>query len=132
MKVISDCKVVVGESVARKHRMVVCRMTSSKKDEEDIDRAEDEVVETKKEEFCVVFREELRQALVGQKLLQITGQRQLISSERQHRQYLVCHLIEKQTRRLGDGMMVEGCTEKGSLRRSGTLEELKKVDRRCR
>ncbi|KAK3545941.1 hypothetical protein QTP70_016955, partial [Hemibagrus guttatus] len=27
LKEISDCKVVVGESVARQHRMVVCRMT---------------------------------------------------------------------------------------------------------
>ncbi|KAK3524375.1 hypothetical protein QTP70_028018, partial [Hemibagrus guttatus] len=30
MKEISDCKVVVGESVARQHRMVVCRMTLMK------------------------------------------------------------------------------------------------------
>ena len=27
LKEISDCKVVVGESVAKQHRMVVCRMT---------------------------------------------------------------------------------------------------------
>ena len=27
LREISDCKVVVGESVARQHRMVVCRMT---------------------------------------------------------------------------------------------------------
>ncbi|KAF7641088.1 hypothetical protein LDENG_00294820 [Lucifuga dentata] len=27
LKEISDCKVVVGESVARQHGMVVCRMT---------------------------------------------------------------------------------------------------------
>ncbi|KAK3531807.1 hypothetical protein QTP70_029729 [Hemibagrus guttatus] len=30
LKEISDCKVVVGESVARQHRMVVCRMTLMK------------------------------------------------------------------------------------------------------
>ncbi|KAF3698136.1 Craniofacial development protein 2 p97 bucentaur protein [Channa argus] len=27
LKEISDCKVLVGESVARQHRMVVCKMT---------------------------------------------------------------------------------------------------------
>ncbi|MCI4391424.1 hypothetical protein PGIGA_G00134180 [Pangasianodon gigas] len=53
LKEISDCKVVVGESVARQHRMVVCRMT----------------LMVKKEECCEDFRQQLRQALGGQVVL---------------------------------------------------------------
>ncbi|KAK3572495.1 hypothetical protein QTP86_033919 [Hemibagrus guttatus] len=48
LKEISDCKVVVGESVARQHRMVVCRMTLM---------------------VCKTKRQKLRQALGGQVLL---------------------------------------------------------------
>ncbi|KAK3525556.1 hypothetical protein QTP86_034849 [Hemibagrus guttatus] len=48
LKEISDCKVVVGESVARQHRMVVCRMTLL---------------------VCKTTRQKLRQALGGQVVL---------------------------------------------------------------
>ncbi|KAK3516306.1 hypothetical protein QTP70_009434 [Hemibagrus guttatus] len=48
LKEISDCKVVVGESVARQHRMVVCRMTLM---------------------VCKKKRQKLRQALGGQVVL---------------------------------------------------------------
>ncbi|KAK3510194.1 hypothetical protein QTP70_026787, partial [Hemibagrus guttatus] len=48
LKEISDCKVVVGESVARQHRMVVCRMTLM---------------------VCKTKRQKLRQALGGQVVL---------------------------------------------------------------
>ncbi|KAK3570243.1 hypothetical protein QTP86_017136 [Hemibagrus guttatus] len=42
LKEISDCKVVVGESVARQHRMVVCRMTLMvSKKKWDMDRTEE-------------------------------------------------------------------------------------------
>lgn len=45
----SDCKVVVGESITRQHRMVVCSMTGCKKDKEGKGRAEDKTVKAKKE-----------------------------------------------------------------------------------
>ncbi|XP_051809100.1 craniofacial development protein 2-like isoform X4 [Acanthochromis polyacanthus] len=67
LKEISDCKVVVGESVARQHRMVVCRMTLVVKK---MKRAKAEQRtkwwKLKKEECCMTFRKELRQALDGQ------------------------------------------------------------------
>lgn len=49
LKEISDCKVVVGESVARQHRMVVCGIdTGDEEDEEGKGREEDEMVEAEK------------------------------------------------------------------------------------
>ncbi|KAF7649691.1 hypothetical protein LDENG_00137530 [Lucifuga dentata] len=70
LKEISDCKVVVGESVARQHRMVVCRMTLVVRKMKRT-KAEQRTKwwKLKKEECCVVFREELRQALGGQEVL---------------------------------------------------------------
>ncbi|KAK3526868.1 hypothetical protein QTP86_000728 [Hemibagrus guttatus] len=49
LKEISDCKVVVGEIVARQHRMVVCRMTLivCKKKRSEV-RGENQVVEAEK------------------------------------------------------------------------------------
>ncbi|KAK3568504.1 hypothetical protein QTP86_008606 [Hemibagrus guttatus] len=70
LKEISDCKVVVGESVARQHRMVVCRMTLMVCNEK---RSKIEKKtkrwKLKKEERCEEFRQKLRQALGGQVLL---------------------------------------------------------------
>ncbi|KAK3550307.1 hypothetical protein QTP86_024280 [Hemibagrus guttatus] len=70
LKEISDCKVVVGESVARQHRMVVCRMTLMvcKKKRSEIEK---KTVwwKLKKEECCEEFRQKLRQALGGQVVL---------------------------------------------------------------
>ncbi|XP_051806753.1 uncharacterized protein LOC127534762 [Acanthochromis polyacanthus] len=70
LKEISDCKVVAGESVARQHRMVVCRMTLEVKT---MKRAKAEQRtkwwKLKKEECCMTFRKELRQALDGQEVL---------------------------------------------------------------
>ncbi|KAK3553366.1 hypothetical protein QTP70_003531 [Hemibagrus guttatus] len=70
LKDISDCKVVVGESVARQHRMVVCRMTLMvcKKKRSEIEK-KTKWWKLKKEECCEEFRQKLRQALGGQVLL---------------------------------------------------------------
>ncbi|KAK3551351.1 hypothetical protein QTP70_015027 [Hemibagrus guttatus] len=70
LKEISDCKVVVGESVARQHRMVVCRMTLMvcKKKRSEIEK-KTKCWKLKKEECCEEFRQKLRQALGGQVVL---------------------------------------------------------------
>ncbi|KAK3556835.1 hypothetical protein QTP70_022272, partial [Hemibagrus guttatus] len=70
LKEISDCKVVVGESVARQHRMVVCRMTLMvcKTKRSKIEK-KTKWWNLKKEECCEEFRQKLRQALGGQVLL---------------------------------------------------------------
>ncbi|KAK3553593.1 hypothetical protein QTP70_005766 [Hemibagrus guttatus] len=70
LKEISDCKVVVGESVARQHRMVVCRMTLMvcKKKKSEIEK-KTKWWKLKKEECCEEFRQKLRQALGGQVVL---------------------------------------------------------------
>ncbi|MCJ8736373.1 hypothetical protein PDJAM_G00257620 [Pangasius djambal] len=72
LKEISDCKVVVGESVARQHRMVVCRMTLMvcKKNRSEIEiEKKTKWWKLKKEECCEDFRQKLRQALGGQVVL---------------------------------------------------------------
>ncbi|KAK3517403.1 hypothetical protein QTP70_008931 [Hemibagrus guttatus] len=72
LKKISDCKVVVGESVARQHRMVVCRMTlmvcKTKRSKIEIEK-KTKWWKLKKEECCEEFRQKLRQALGGQVVL---------------------------------------------------------------
>ncbi|KAK3562619.1 hypothetical protein QTP86_003353 [Hemibagrus guttatus] len=70
LKEISDCKVVVGESVARQHRLVVCRMTLMvcKKKRSEIEK-KTKWWKLKKEECCEEFRQKLRQALGGQVVL---------------------------------------------------------------
>ncbi|MCJ8744991.1 hypothetical protein PDJAM_G00125150 [Pangasius djambal] len=72
LKEISDCKVVVGESVARQHRMVVCRMTlmvcKKKRSKIEIEK-KSKWWKLKKEECCEDFRQKLRQALGGQVVL---------------------------------------------------------------
>ncbi|KAK3513152.1 hypothetical protein QTP70_007486 [Hemibagrus guttatus] len=70
LKEISDCKVVVGESVARQHRMVVCRMTLmvGKTKRSKIEK-KTKWWKLKKEECCEEFRQKLRQALGGQVVL---------------------------------------------------------------
>ncbi|KAK3542936.1 hypothetical protein QTP70_007285 [Hemibagrus guttatus] len=72
LKEISDCKVVVGESVARQHRMVVCRMTlmvcKKKRSKIEIEK-KTKWWTLKKEECCEEFRQKLRQALGGQVVL---------------------------------------------------------------
>ncbi|KAK3530300.1 hypothetical protein QTP86_023925, partial [Hemibagrus guttatus] len=69
LKEISDCKVVVGESVARQHRMVVCRMTlmvcKTKRSKIEMEK-KTKWWKLKKEECCEEFRQKLRQALGGQ------------------------------------------------------------------
>ncbi|KAK3558041.1 hypothetical protein QTP86_006419 [Hemibagrus guttatus] len=72
LKEISDCKVVVGESVARQHRMVVCRMTlmvCKKKRSKIETEKKTKGWKLKKEECCEEFRQKLRQALGGQVVL---------------------------------------------------------------
>ncbi|KAK3533676.1 hypothetical protein QTP70_024005 [Hemibagrus guttatus] len=68
LKEISDCKVVVGESVARQHRMVVCRMTLlvCKTKRSKIEK-KTKWWKLKKEECCEEFRQKLMQALGGQR-----------------------------------------------------------------
>ncbi|KAK3541390.1 hypothetical protein QTP86_024010 [Hemibagrus guttatus] len=72
LKEISDCKVVVGESVARQHRMVVCRMTlmvcKTKRSKREIEK-KTKWWKLKKEECCEEFRQKLRQALGDQVVL---------------------------------------------------------------
>ncbi|KAK3531663.1 hypothetical protein QTP70_025893 [Hemibagrus guttatus] len=72
LKEISDCKVVVGENVARQHRMVVCRMTllvcKTKRSKIEIEK-ETKWWKLEKEECCEEFRQKLRQAQGGQVLL---------------------------------------------------------------
>ncbi|KAK3543633.1 hypothetical protein QTP70_025994 [Hemibagrus guttatus] len=70
LKEISDCKVVVGESVARQHRMVVCRMTLlvCKTKRSNIEK-KTKWWKLKKEKCCEEFRQKLRQALGGQVVL---------------------------------------------------------------
>ncbi|KAK3524879.1 hypothetical protein QTP86_011079 [Hemibagrus guttatus] len=72
LKEINDCKVVVGESVARQHRMVVCRMTlmvcKKKRSKIEIEK-KTKWWKLKKEECCEEFRQKLRQALGGQVVL---------------------------------------------------------------
>ncbi|KAK3568417.1 hypothetical protein QTP86_005880 [Hemibagrus guttatus] len=72
LKEISDCKVVVGESVARQHRMVVCRMTlmvcKTKRSKIEIEK-KTKWWKLKKKECCEEFRQKLRQALGGQVVL---------------------------------------------------------------
>ncbi|KAK3571995.1 hypothetical protein QTP86_021348 [Hemibagrus guttatus] len=70
LKEISDCKVVVGESVARQHRMVVCRVTLMvcKTKRSKIEK-KTKWWKLKKEECCEEFRQKLRQALGGQVVL---------------------------------------------------------------
>ncbi|KAK3572652.1 hypothetical protein QTP86_001632 [Hemibagrus guttatus] len=70
LKEISDCKVVVGESVARQHRMVVCRMTLMvcKTKRSKIEK-KTKWWKLKKQECCEEFRQKLRQALGGQVVL---------------------------------------------------------------
>ncbi|KAK3548709.1 hypothetical protein QTP70_017261, partial [Hemibagrus guttatus] len=72
LKEISDCKVVVGESVARQHSMVMCRMTlmvcKTKRSKIEMEK-KTKWWKLKKEECCEEFREKLRQALGGQVVL---------------------------------------------------------------
>ncbi|KAK3533164.1 hypothetical protein QTP70_012417 [Hemibagrus guttatus] len=70
LKEISDCKVVVGESVARQHRMVLCRMTLMvcKTKRSKIEK-KTKWWKLKKEECCEEFRQKLRQALGGRVVL---------------------------------------------------------------
>ncbi|KAK3562420.1 hypothetical protein QTP86_033655 [Hemibagrus guttatus] len=72
LKEISDCKVVVGESVSRQHRLVVCRMTlmvcKKKRSKIEIEK-KTKWWKLKKEECCEEFRQKLRQALGGQVVL---------------------------------------------------------------
>ena len=67
LKEIGDCKVVAGDSVARQHRMVVCRMALEVKKKRKRVRTEKKIRWWKlKEEDCSAkFREEVRQRLSG-------------------------------------------------------------------
>ncbi|MFY0383419.1 RNA-directed DNA polymerase, partial [Bacillus sp. YIM B13582] len=67
LKEIGDCKVLAGDSVARQHRMVVCRMVLEAKKKRRRVRTERRIRwwKLKEEECSVRFREEVRQGLGG-------------------------------------------------------------------
>ena len=74
LKEARDCKVIAGESVARQHRVVVCRMTVKVKRKKAQGGKREQRIKwwkLKKEECCVEFREEVRQALGGRKHLPV-------------------------------------------------------------
>ncbi|KAI5102778.1 hypothetical protein C0J45_8130 [Silurus meridionalis] len=67
LKEIGDCKVLAGDSVARQHRMVVCRMVLEAKKKRRRVRTERRIRwwKLKEEECSVRYREEVRQRLSG-------------------------------------------------------------------
>ncbi|KAF7704909.1 hypothetical protein HF521_020195, partial [Silurus meridionalis] len=67
LKEIGDCKVLAGDSVARQHRMVVCRMVLEVKKKKWRVGTERRIRwwKLKKEDCSVRFREEVRQELGG-------------------------------------------------------------------
>ncbi|KAI5086583.1 butyrophilin-like protein 3 [Silurus meridionalis] len=69
LKEIGDCKVLAGDSVARQHRMVVCRMVLEAKKKRRKVRIERRIRwwKLKEEECSVRFREEVRERLSGVK-----------------------------------------------------------------
>ncbi|KAI5094883.1 hypothetical protein C0J45_14958 [Silurus meridionalis] len=69
LKEIGDCKVLAVDSVARQHRMVVCRMVLEVKKKKRRVRTERRIRwwKLKEEECSVRFREEVRQRLGGVK-----------------------------------------------------------------
>ena len=70
LKEVSDCKVVAGESVAKQHRLLVCRMTilvKKRKKEKLAQRTK--WWKLRNEEYCMAFRKELKQCLGGQETL---------------------------------------------------------------
>ncbi|KAI5625329.1 hypothetical protein C0J50_15188 [Silurus asotus] len=69
LKEIGDCKVLAGDSVARQHQMVVCRMVLEAKMKSRRVRTERRIRwwKLKEEECSVRFRKEVRQRLSGVK-----------------------------------------------------------------
>ncbi|KAI5092868.1 hypothetical protein C0J45_17259 [Silurus meridionalis] len=69
LKEIGDCKVLARDSVARQHRMVVCRMVLEAKKKRRRVRTERRIIwwKLKEEECSERFREEVRQGLCGGK-----------------------------------------------------------------
>ncbi|KAI5619435.1 hypothetical protein C0J50_20832 [Silurus asotus] len=67
LKEIGDCKVLAGDSVARQHRRVVCRMVLEAKKKRRRVKTERRIRwwKLKEEECSVRFREEVRQGLSG-------------------------------------------------------------------
>ncbi|KAI5615411.1 hypothetical protein C0J50_10766 [Silurus asotus] len=67
LKEIGDCKVLAGDSVARQHRMVVCRMVLEAKKKKRNVRIERRIRwwKLKEEECSMRFRVEVRQGLCG-------------------------------------------------------------------
>ena len=68
MKEIENCKVIAGESVAKQHRVVVCRMCLEAKKRKSL-RAEPKIRwwKLKEEECCVKCREMTMHTLGGNK-----------------------------------------------------------------
>ncbi|KAF7689332.1 hypothetical protein C0J45_1026 [Silurus meridionalis] len=67
LKEIGDCKVLAGDSVAKQHRMVVCRMLLEAKKKRRRVRTERRIRwwKLKEKDSSVRFREEVRQGLDG-------------------------------------------------------------------
>ncbi|KAK3575497.1 hypothetical protein QTP86_028193 [Hemibagrus guttatus] len=82
LKEISDCKVVVGESVARQHRMVVCRMTLMRRWKEYFEELMNEENEREKrvegvnsveQKVDKIRKDEVRKALKRMKSVKAVG-----------------------------------------------------------
>ncbi|KAK3559294.1 hypothetical protein QTP86_010737 [Hemibagrus guttatus] len=119
LKEISDCKVVVGESVARQHSMVVCRMTLMvcKKKRSKIEK-KTKWWKLKKEECCEEFRQKLRQALGGQVVLPDDWETTAEVIREKGERCWVCHLEGgKKIRRLGGGMRKFRIVSRGRVKR---------------
>ncbi|KAK3529466.1 hypothetical protein QTP70_031161 [Hemibagrus guttatus] len=121
LKEISDCKVVVGESVARQHSMVVCRMTlmvcKKKRSKIEIEK-KTKWWKLKKEECCEEFRQKLRQALGGQVVLPDDWETTAEVIKEKGERCWVCHLEGgKKIRRLGGGMRKFRIVSRGRVKR---------------
>ena len=69
LKEIGDCKVIAGDTVAKQHRLLVCKKRK-------ITKAEPRIKwwKLKKEDCCEEFREEIRRALVWYGSYRVSGQ----------------------------------------------------------
>uniref|UniRef100_A0A3P9J4A1 Endonuclease/exonuclease/phosphatase domain-containing protein n=1 Tax=Oryzias latipes TaxID=8090 RepID=A0A3P9J4A1_ORYLA len=77
LREVNDCKVVVGESVARQHRMVVCKMTLEvRKKKRGKTEKKTKWWKLQNEETCEEFRQKLRQVWLVRMSFQRTGKLQ--------------------------------------------------------
>ncbi|KAK5623030.1 hypothetical protein CRENBAI_021037 [Crenichthys baileyi] len=100
LKELSECKVVVGESVARQHRVLMFRMTLMvRKMKRTKAEHRTKWLKLKKEKSCVAFRD--HRLWVVRRCFQMTAATAIRETGRK---YLVCPLERKLIRRVGGGM----------------------------